>query len=167
MHIWGDSNKSKIALLHPNFQRVLNRYIEISRHDSTIVEGLRTDEQCYINFGKGRTAAQCLAGGCPAKYAQPSLAKVTWLGHALSSNHRKQADGWGHAADIYPYPVSLVLGRPDKEWLPIFKEMNEDMIQAAKDVGMAGKIRYGADWNGNNVLHERGETDNPHWEYVG
>lgn len=167
MHVWSQANQSKIALLHPNFQKVLNRYITISRHDSTIVEGVRTDEQCFINFGKGRTAAQCIAGGCPAKYAQPNLSKVTWLGHALSSNHRKQPDGYGHAVDMYPYPVSLVLGQPDSKWMPLFKEMNEDMMQAAKDVGMEGKIRWGADWDRDGVIHERGETDNPHWEYVG
>jgi len=164
-HVWGDSNKAKILLLEPRLQKVLNRYIEISTYDSTIVEGLRTDEQCFINFGKGRTAAQCVAGGCPAKYANPGAAKVTWLGHALSSNHRKKDDGYGWAVDMYPYPVSLVLGRPDKEWLPLFAQMNKDMMKAAADVGV--KIRWGADWNQNNVAHEKGETDNPHWELIG
>ncbi len=165
MYTWSSANLAKIALLEPRFQKVLMHYITIARHDSTIVEGLRSDEQCYINFGKGRTAAQCTAGGCPMKYAQPKLAKVTWVGHALSSNHRKKADGFGWAVDMYPYPVSLVLGRPDNEWMPIFKEMNEDMQRAAKEVGVT--IRYGADWDSDGVLHERGETDNPHWELVG
>lgn len=159
-YIWGMANKAKIAQLVPPMQKVLNHYITIARHDSTIVEGLRSDEQCYINFGKGRTAAQCKAAGCPEHYAQPKLAKVTWLNHPLSSNHRG-----GKAVDLYPYPVSLVLGRPDKEWLPIFKEIAEDMKQAAKDVGV--KIRWGADWDSDGIAHEKGETDNPHFEVVG
>jgi hypothetical protein len=159
-YVWGKSSQDKIAQLDPRLQHVLNHYITFARHDSTIVEGRRTDEQCFINFGKGRTGAQCLAGGCPAKYAQPGLAKVTWLGHALSSNHRG-----GKAVDLYPYPVSLVLGRPDAEWMPLFKDIAEDMKKAAGEVGV--KIRWGADWDGDGKTHERGETDNPHFEVVG
>lgn len=159
-YVWGPANKLKISQLVEPMQKVLNYYITIARHDSTIVEGLRTDEQCFINFGKGRNAAQCAAGGCPAHYAQPGLSKVTWLGHALSSNHRG-----GKAVDLYPYPVGLVLGRPDKEWIPIFKEIAEDMKKAADHVGV--KVRWGADWDGDGKSHERGETDNPHFEVVG
>jgi len=159
-YVWGKSSKDKIAQLDSRLQAVLNHYITIARHDTTVVEGRRSDEQCFINFGKGRTAAQCLAGGCPAKYAQPSLARVTWLKKALSSNHRG-----GKAVDIYPYPVSLVLGRPDKEWMPLFEEIAEDMKKAAADVGV--KIRWGADWDGDGIPHEGGETDNPHFEVVG
>lgn len=158
-YVWGTTSNQRIAELEPPMQKVLNRYIQIARHDSTIVEGRRSDEQCYINFGKGRTASQCLAGDCPARYAQPGLAKVTWLGHALSSNHRG-----GKAVDLYPYPVSLVLGRPDKEWLPLFKDIAEDMKKAAANVGV--KIRWGADWDQDGKAHEKGETDNPHFELV-
>lgn len=159
-YVWGKASQDKIALLDPRMQKVLNHYITLARHDSTIVEGRRSDQQCYINFGKGRTDTQCIAGGCPVKYAQPGLAKVTWLGHALSSNHRG-----GKAVDLYPYPVSLVLGRPDKEWMPIFKEIAEDMKKTAAAVGVT--IRWGADWDNDGVSHERGETDNPHFEVVG
>lgn len=158
-YMWGNSSKQKILQLDSRLQRVLNYYITIARHDSTIVEGKRSDEQCYINFGKGRTAAQCLAGGCPAKYSQPNLPKITWLNKALSSNHRS-----GKAVDLYPYPVSLVLGRPDSEWMPLFKDIAEDMKKAAEHVGV--EIRWGADWNNNKIPHERGETDNPHFEIV-
>ncbi len=158
-YVWGTTSNQRISELVPEMQKVLNRYIQIARHDSTIVEGRRSDEQCYINFGKGRTAAQCIAGGCPVKYSKPGLAKVTWLGHALSSNHRG-----GKAVDLYPYPVSLVLGRPEVEWLPLFKIINEDMKQAAKDVGV--KIRWGADWDNDGNIHEKGESDNPHFEVV-
>jgi peptidoglycan L-alanyl-D-glutamate endopeptidase CwlK len=164
MHVWGKASQQRMEGLHPDLRKVLNRYIEISRIDSTIIEGVRSDEQCYINFGKGRNAAQCQAGGCPAKYASPSSAKVTWVGHALSSNHRKKADGYGYAVDMYPYPVSLVLAGKEKDWKPLFNTMAEDMKQAAKDVGV--KIRWGADWDQDGVAREKGETDNPHFELL-
>jgi peptidoglycan L-alanyl-D-glutamate endopeptidase CwlK len=161
-HVWGKASKARISQLHPDLEKVLNRYIEISKIDSTIIEGLRTDEQCYINFGKGRTAAECSARGCPPQYADPHANKVTWVGHPLSSNHRKKADGYGHAVDMYPYPVSLVLGKKPRDYEPLFDQMARDMFQAAKDVGVS--IRWGADWDMDNIPRERGETDNPHFE---
>lgn len=163
-HVWGKASQVRMEGLHPDLQRVLNRYIEISHIDSTIIEGVRSDEQCYINFGKGRTAAQCTAVGCPARYAQPHMPKVTWVGHPLSSNHRKKADGYGYAVDMYPYPVSLVLAGKPKDWQPLFDQMAADMKQAAADCGV--HIRWGADWDGDGVDRERGETDNPHFELV-
>jgi peptidoglycan L-alanyl-D-glutamate endopeptidase CwlK len=161
-HVWGKGSLARMEGLHPDLVKVLNHYIEISKIDSTIIEGVRSDEQCYINFGKGRTPAQCTAVGCPGKYANPHAPKVTWVGHPLSSNHRKKADGFGHAVDMYPYPVSLVLGAKAKDYEPLFDQMAKDMFQAAKDVGVS--IRWGADWDLDNIPHERGETDNPHFE---
>src|SRR5690242_12891040 len=123
MYVFGSGSKERMVGLHPDLIRVLNKAISISAIDFTIIEGLRSDEQCYINFGKGRTAAQCIAAGCPAHYANPKAAKVTWVNHPLSSNHRKKSDGFGHAVDIYPYPVSLVLGATPKQYIPLFNQI--------------------------------------------
>jgi len=161
-YVFGPSSEARLKGLHPDLVKVLRRAITASPIDFTIVEGLRSDEQCYINFGKGRTAGQCTTGGCPAQYAKPSAAKVTWLKKALSSNHRKNSDGLGHAVDIYPYPVSLVLRGKPKDWEPLFDKLAETMFKAAKDEGVA--IRWGCDWDLDNVPRERGETDNPHFE---
>lgn len=142
--------------LHPKLVAVLKRAIQ--KFDFTVLEGVRSDEQCYINFGKGRTAAQCIAGKCPAKYAQPGVPKVTWLGHALSSNHRAKPDGFGHAVDIAPYPVDFNdIGR--------FDAMAKVIFAAAKAEGV--KVRWGYDWDQDGKLREKGETDGPHFELVG
>lgn len=163
MHVFGPASTARLAGLHPDLQKVLNEAIKISEVDFTLIEGVRSDEQCYINFGKGRTAEQCKAGGCPAKYAQPGAAKVTWVGHALSSNHRRKSDGWGWAVDVYPYPVSLVLGnKKPKDYEPLFDKIAVAMFAAAKKLNIP--IRWGADWDIDNIPRERGETDNPHFE---
>lgn len=161
-YVFGAGSRARMVGLHPDLVKVLEKAIQISPIDFMIMEGVRSDEQCYINFGKGRTPAQCVAAGCPARYANPSAAKVTWVNHPLSSNHRKKADGYGHAVDIYPYPVSLVLGQPASSYEPLFDELAKAMFNAAADVGV--NIRWGADWNMNNIPRERGETDNPHFE---
>lgn len=85
--------------------RVVKRAITHTTQDFVVIQGVRTKAQMWENYGKGRTAAQCLAKGVPAQYAKPTLPKVTWLANPLMSNHRVHADGFGHAVDIVPFPV--------------------------------------------------------------
>jgi peptidoglycan L-alanyl-D-glutamate endopeptidase CwlK len=159
---FGAASKERLVGLHPDLVRVLNHAIEISDIDFTIIEGVRSDEQCYINFGKGRTVQECAIAGCPTHYADPRAPKVTWVNHPLSSNHRKKADGFGYAVDLYPYPVSLVLTAKPKAYEPLFDKIAAVMFKAAKELNE--KIRWGADWDMDNIPRERGETDNPHFE---
>lgn len=165
MHVFGKASLTRMEGLHPDLIRVLKLAIVISAVDFTIIEGLRSDEQCFINFGKGRTQRQCVAAGCPARYARPEAAKVTWVGHPLSSNHRKHNDGFGHAIDVYPYPVSLVLNAKPAQYEPLFDKIAAAMFKASAQLGIP--IRWGADWDVDNKPRERGETDNPHFELKG
>jgi peptidoglycan L-alanyl-D-glutamate endopeptidase CwlK len=164
MYVFGAGSLAHQQGLHPNLIAVLNLGIRISAIDWMIAEGVRSDIQCYINFGKGRTVQECARAGCPTKYAQPHLPKVTWINHPLSSNHRKKADGYGHAVDLYPYPLTL-LRQPDKLVFPLFDEIADCMFTAAKKLNIG--IRWGADWDMDNKPRERGETDNPHFELRG
>ena len=146
---------SKLSLgrlegVNPALVKVVKRAIEITQQDFLVVEGVRSKEQCYINYGKGRTAAQCIAKGVPAKYAQPKLAKVTWLNNPLSSKHVS-----GKAVDLVPYPVN---------WndLTKFDQVAKAMFAAAKELGVS--IRWGADWDNDGNYREKGEYDSPHFE---
>ena len=133
-----------------NLVKVVQRAIEITPQDFMVVEGVRSKEQCYINYGKGRTVAQCTAKGVPAKYAQPKLAKVTWLNNPLSSKHVS-----GKAVDLVPYPVN---------WndLTKFDQVAKAMFAAADELGVS--IRWGADWDNDGNYREKGEYDSPHFE---
>lgn len=135
----------RLAGLHPKLASVVQR--AALKCDFRVVEGLRSDEQCYVNFGKGRTAAQCAAGGCPTQYAQPKLPHVTWLGHALSSKHRKHPDGYGHAVDLLPAPY---------DWKGGFDELAKIMLAAANELGIP--IEWGGSW--------KKSPDRPHFELV-
>ena len=146
---------SKLSLgrlngVYANLVKVVQRAIEITPQDFMVVEGVRSKEQCYINYGKGRTVAQCTAKGVPAKYAQPKLAKVTWLNNPLSSKHVS-----GKAVDLVPYPVN---------WndLTKFDQVAKAMFAAAKELGVS--IRWGADWDNDGNYREKGEYDSPHFE---
>ena len=146
---------SKLSLgrlegVNPELVKVVKRAIEITQQDFLVVEGVRSKEQCYINYGKGRTVAQCTAKGVPARYAQPKLAKVTWLNNPLSSKHVS-----GKAVDLVPYPVN---------WndLTKFDQVAKAMFAAAKELGVS--IRWGADWDNDGNYREKGEYDSPHFE---
>lgn len=153
----GTRSLSRLEGVHPDLVRVVTRaaVMAVAADDFTVLEGVRSDEQCWINYGKGRTAAQCRAKGVPERYAQPRLGKVTWLSNPLGSNHRKQRDGFGHAVDLAPYPI-------DWEDLYRFDRLNSLMEAAAEAEGV--NIRWGADWDEDGKPRERGETDSPHWE---
>ena len=131
-------------------QRVVKRAIQLTKQDFMVLEGVRTRQQCMINYGKGRTIAQCVAKGVPAQYANPSAAKVTWLNDPFASKHVS-----GKAVDLVPYPV-------DWNDLKKFDAIAKAMLQAAKELGVP--VRWGADWNGNGKPRERGESDSPHFE---
>lgn len=141
---------SRLAGVDDKLVAVVKRAIEISDVDFMVLEGVRSKEQCMINYGKGRTAAQCSAKGVPAKYANPSAAKVTWLNNPFASKHVT-----GKAVDLVPYPV-------DWNDLKKFDLIAQAMLQAAKELGVP--VRWGADWNNNGKPRERGESDSPHFE---
>ena len=121
-------------------QRVVKRAIQLTKQDFMVLEGVRTIDQCMINYGKGRTAAQCVAKGVPAQYANPKAAKVTWLNDPFASKHVS-----GKAVDLVPYPV-------DWNDLKKFDAIAQAMLQASKELGIA--IRWGADWDGDGKQHE-------------
>lgn len=155
--ILGKRSLSRLDGVHPDLVRVIKRAAAMAtpEDDFTILEGVRTVEQMYVNYGKGRTVQQCQAKGVPAKYARPTEAKVTWLSNPLMSNHRRLADGYGRAVDAAPYPI-------DWNNLARFERMALLILRAAAAEGVA--VRWGADWDRDGKFRERGETDSPHFE---
>lgn len=148
---------SRLEGLEPGLRQTVIDAAAISMVPFMVVEGLRSDEQCYINFGKGRTVAQLTAARVPnpERYAKPRLAKVTWLSDPLNSKHRRQADGFGHAVDLLPAPYDWKDIRP-------FDLMAQAMLKAAAIRRVM--LRWGANWDGDGKLREKGETDSPHFE---
>lgn len=153
--VLGSASKAHLVGVHPDLVRVVERAIQITTVDFKVIEGVRSKEQCWINWGKGRTVAQCTKAGVAAKYAAPKAAKVTWLVNPLRSKHCLQADGHGHAVDLLPAPY-------DWKALPPFDAVAKAVLQAAQELGV--KIRWGADWDADGKPRERGETDSPHFE---
>lgn len=70
-----EKSKSKLQGLHPDLVKVVNRAIELTPIDFTVLEGLRTKERQQELFDKGASKT-------------------------LNSRHLT-----GHAVDLAPYPI--------------------------------------------------------------
>lgn len=152
------SSMTKLGQVDHRLQSVVTLAVSRVAFDCVVSEGLRSIEQMKINYGKGRTVAQCRVKGIEAKYAQPGLAKVTWLANPLKSAH-----GEGRAIDIYPLKNGkLADGGKD---IQMYNDLYHAMMGAAAELKV--RLRYGGDWDGDGKLREAGERDSVHFELSG
>jgi peptidoglycan L-alanyl-D-glutamate endopeptidase CwlK len=159
--VTGLSNRDRERLrgVHPNLVAVVEKARE--KVEFMVVEGVRSDEQCCVNFGKGRNRAAMMKAGVPSQwlhFADPRVPKITWVDRPFATKHRIGHDGYGHAVDLLPAPYDWKM---DAKGEP-FTTLAQAMFQAAQSVGAI--IRWGADWNQNGKPREKGETDSPHFE---
>lgn len=144
----GARSISRLEGVHPDIVKVVKKVAELAgpAQDFTVLEGVRSIEQMCINYGRGRTVELCVAKGVPAKFSEPSKAKVTWLNNPFLSTHRVGSDGFGHAVDLAPYPI-------DWNDFARFKALGALVKQAAAQVGV--NLTWGGDWK---------KPDMPHYE---
>lgn len=139
----GAQSRARLAGVHPDLIRVVERAISLSTVDFSVLEGVRTPQRQRELYAQGRTK--------PGKI-------VTWT---LTSNHFvNPKTGYGHAVDLIPFPV---------DWegpvrFPKFDAIAKAMFAAAEREKV--EIRWGADWDRDGKPRERGETDSPHFELV-
>ena len=135
---------AKLEGVDPDLVRVVRRAIELTKVDFKVVQGLRTKEEAYVNWGKGRNVEALIKAGVPnpQRYAQPTLAKVTWLRDPLGSKHIR-----GKAVDLLPAPYDW------KEQAP-FVAVNVAMQEAARELGV--NVVWGGSW--------KSSPDLPHFE---
>jgi peptidoglycan L-alanyl-D-glutamate endopeptidase CwlK len=136
----GARSLSRLTGVHPRLVAVVKRAIALSDQDFLVLEGVRTPERQKELYAQGRT--------------KPGQ-KVTWT---LTSNHFKQADGYGHAVDLCPFPV-------DWNAASKFDAIYKAMFLASKELDIP--IRSGMDWDRDGVLREAKESDSPHYELHG
>lgn len=143
-------SQARLKGVHPKLVAVVNEALKIMNEwdaagavscDIMVLEGVRTPQRQKELYAQGRTK--------PGKV-------VTWT---LNSNHFiNSKTGFGHAVDLVPYPV-------DWNDLKKFDLISRAMFTAADRLNTP--IRWGADWDRDGNIRERGESDSPHFELWG
>ena len=140
MFTFSERSLNNLKGVHPKLVAVVHRALELSPIDFTVLEGVRSQERQNELWAQGRT--------------KPGPV-VTWV--QTSGTHGVQADGYGHAVDLAPYPI-------DWNDHARFDGLANIMFAAAKELGVT--LRWGGDWDMDQIIHERGESDSPHFELV-
>jgi peptidoglycan L-alanyl-D-glutamate endopeptidase CwlK len=138
MFTFSERSLNNLKGVHPKLVAVVHRALELSTIDFTVLEGVRTQARQDELWAQGRTT--------PGQV-------VTWV--QTSGTHGIQADGYGHAVDLAPYPIDWT----DQKR---FDQLATVMFAAAKELGVT--LRWGGNWDMDNFVHEHGESDSPHFE---
>jgi peptidoglycan L-alanyl-D-glutamate endopeptidase CwlK len=140
MFTFSERSLNNLKGVHPKLVAVVHRALELSTIDFTVLEGVRSQERQNELWAQGRT--------------KPGQV-VTWI--QSTGTHGIQADGYGHAVDLAPYPI-------DWNDFERFDQLATVMFAAAKELGVT--LRWGGNWDMDDRIHERGESDSPHFELV-
>jgi peptidoglycan L-alanyl-D-glutamate endopeptidase CwlK len=140
MFSFSERSLNNLKGVHPKLVAVVKRALVISPIDFTVLEGVRSQERQNELWAQGRT--------------KPGQV-VTWI--QSTGTHGIQSDGYGHAVDLAPYPI-------DWNDFERFDQLATVMFAAAKELGVT--LRWGGNWDMDDRIHERGESDSPHFELV-
>lgn len=135
MYQFGKRSLDNLVGVHPNLVKILKASITDSPVDFTITEGLRTAQKQQEYYSWGRTKKNPNTG---------KMTKVTYAdGIKRKSNHQPKDDGYGYAADLYPYFDGKVQVQGDAVVIAL-EEIANHIKKKAKELGI--KIVWGGDW---------------------
>lgn len=137
-YTFSKTSLAKLEGVHPKLVKVAIRALSYGVLDFSVNEGLRSKER----------QAQLLKDG---------------FTKTLNSKHLKQSDGYGHAVDLYPYPIDMK--RVNAGYAPEiarFGVIAGLMLRAAQEEGV--KIIWGADWDSDGEVLDHTFFDAPHFE---
>ncbi len=146
MYKFSPSSLSKLEGVHPLLVSVVTEAMALQVMDFSVQEGVRTlsRQKQLVAEGKSRT---------------------------MLSKHLIQADGYGHAVDLYPSPINMgLINNPTKspslygKELYRFGVLSGIMMSAAKK--KKAVIVNGADWDGDGETLDHTFFDAPHFQLV-
>ena len=133
------SSLQRLGTCHLRLQKLFNRVV--IGWDCTVLEGKRGEEQQKINVAK----------------------KVS---KTLDSKHVYPLDKPSLAVDVAPYPLKW----PDPKSPTYAKDLAlwyafGGYVMGVAD-GMGIKIKWGADWDGDQIINDQDFDDLPHFELL-
>lgn len=124
--------------VHPKLQIVVSEAMASGIMDFSVVEGVRTldRQRQLVADGKSKT---------------------------MDSKHLKQADGYGHAVDLFPYPIDMQrVIKGDAREIARFGVLAGVIKAIAHNHGV--KVVSGMDWDGDGETLDHTFFDGPHFQ---
>lgn len=119
-----ERSKTNLIGVHPDLIRVVEAAIIAAPYDFTVVEGLRSLER--------------------QKNLYDARPKKTWT---MNSKHLAQADGTGHAVDLY-----IFNGREIDNDLGKYSALNDHIQETAQRLGVFN-LEWGGEWKVRDGVH--------------
>lgn len=124
--------------VHPDLQDVVHMTMSMQIMDFSVVEGVRTKERQKQLYDAGKSKT-------------------------LRSKHLIQSDGYSHAVDLYPYPISMqAVNAGNVKEITRFGVLAGIMLTCAKISGV--KLINGMDWDGDGETLDHTFFDAPHFQ---
>lgn len=140
MYRFSEASLKKLEGVHPLLAGVVMDVMALQVMDFSVNEGVRSIERQkqLVKEGKSRT---------------------------MLSKHLIQADGYGHAVDLYPSPINMTaVHNGDEREILRFGVIAGLMLATAKRRKVT--IVHGADWDGDGQTLDHTFFDSPHFQLV-
>lgn len=140
MYRFSKRSLNKLEGVHPDLAGIVHDVMAMQVMDFSVIEGVRTLERQKLLVREGRS-------------------------RTMRSKHLIQSDGYGHAVDLYPYPVDMKrVNRGDAREIYRFGIIAGLVMAAAKRRGVL--VVNGADWDGDGQTLDHTFFDAPHFQLV-
>lgn len=147
MYSFGKNSQLRLSTCHEDIVKICNEVIKV--FDFSVLEALRTDQQQMIYFSEGKSKLD---------------------GVTKKSKHQDNGSGKSMAIDIMPYARGTNAFSGKEKDLRRFYFLAGLMKMAAVELKKEGKIthdiRWGGDWNSNNLFDDQSFDDLPHFELI-
>lgn len=142
MYKLGRQSTERLKGVHPALSKIVHDVMSLQVMDFSVAEGLRSIDRQKELYASGKT-------------------------RTMNSKHIVQADGFGHAVDLYPYPIQLfACDNPSHKnhtrEIVRFGVLAGLMLSCAKRDNI--RIVWGADWNADGNTIDHSFFDAPHFQ---
>ena len=140
MYKFSQRSKDRLKGVHPDLVMCVQQAMDKQIMDFSVVEGLRSQERQQDLFNKG-------------------------FSKTLKSKHLRQSDGFGHAVDLYPYPINMAkVNNNDVREIARFSLLAGVVLSCAYDIGIT--VVWGGDWDSDGQTLDHSFFDAPHFQLM-
>jgi len=147
---WSKRSKENMEGIHPDLRMVLDHVLDYG-FDITVVEGVRDTQRQQHLYAQGRT--------------RPGSIVTYTDGIKKISKHQIQTDGYGHAVDVYPFPIKMDQSFYNQVRFYYLAGRIDTIAQYLYASGeIEHLVRWGGNWDKDSEFGDQRFMDLPHFE---